>query len=305
VIWVIVESKIKKMMRFIVFYFFMGTLPIFAQTEVDTLRQLYDRQTLMLLNEGYMQDAEIKPIGASMFKQDPFTTRLKTVPAAYAAYKKANVKMISVVGILTVEMPALMIGLGTINISNATPKARNFTYGALGIGASLAILNHRVMKQGETQYFNAIWLYNRAVILRGYADSLQREKIGDLYDKKTIRLIGSGFVQNGVFYKRGVYNQKMTAIFADNVLASRHLKQSKRAALLYKPAQSLGFLGAMYGLGHFLTAEYHTRSQLKTGLYAMLIGGGLGLISIPLQAKADDHLQKAVWFYNREALTGR
>lgn len=290
-------------MRLITFCLILLPLSILSQNETEILRQLYDKQTLTFMYDGVMQDAEIKPIGTSIFKQDSFIAKLKTVPTAYASYKKANWKVIGAVGTEGVALSTLMIGLGTINVSN-TPRLRNFTYTSIAIGTSFTALTYSLLHKGNTHYYHALWQYNKAAILRGYSDSLQREKISDLYDNKTILLTGTGFVQNGIYHKRGLYNQKMTSLFADNILATRHLKKSKRAAFLYKPFQKIGLLGAVYGLGQILTVEYHTKSQMKTGLYAMIIGGTFGLISIPLQAQADDHLAKAVWFYNRESLTG-
>lgn len=132
---------------------------------------------------------------------------------------------------------------------------------------------------------------------------MQKEKIGDLYDKKTIRLTGTGFVQNGIYHKRGFYNQKITSLFAENKLASRHLNRSKKASLVYKPLKNIGLVATIYGLGNLLTFDLRTKNQLKTGFSVMLIGTACTIAAIPLRTQADDHLAKAVWFYNRDILT--
>jgi hypothetical protein len=277
-------------------------LSIFAQNEKDTLRQLYDKHTLTYIGEGVMQNAELQPTNTKLFKDDLFLTQLKTVPDAYTAYKKSIRKIYIGVGALSPAMAYSMMGLGTLNVSN-TPQLRNLTYTFLGLGAAFSVLTISNIHKSHTHYYHALWLYNRAAILRGYPDDLQKEKVGNLYDKTTIRLTGTGFIQNGVYNNRGWYNQKMTTFFANNVLASRHLARSKRAAFFCKPLQKIGLFGSMYGLGHTLTYEYHTPKQLKTAGYALLIGGALGIISIPLQMKSEEHLGKAVWFYNRDILT--
>jgi hypothetical protein len=288
-------------MRQIIF-FLMLPLSIFAQNAADTLRQLYDKHTVMVLAEGTMQNAQITPQPTAFFKKDPLMTQLKTVPEAYKSYKKANWNTAGGIGVLSVAMPALMIGLGTLDISK-TPSTKTFTYASIGIGTSLSVLSYSILHKGETHYFNALWQYNRAAILRGYPDTLMKEKIGDLYDKKTIRLTGTGFIQNGSYKKRGFYNQHLTPIFADNVLSDRHLKKSKRAAFFYKPAEQIGFFALMYGLGQVLTFDYpHTKTHNRNSLYIMLVGTALTSISIPLRAQTEDHLEKAVWFYNRDIL---
>jgi hypothetical protein len=284
----------------IVFLLSYLPLSIVAQNSFrDSLRLHYDRSTIISLQEGIIQNAELKPQTISL-KKDPLLSRLKTVPEAHQHYRQGLWNSIGAAGLMVPAFSALLIGVGTLDLS-VTPAQKRFTGISLGIGIGASVLIVPMVQKSETHLHQAVWLYNRAAILRGMTDSLSRQKAADLYDTRTLCLTGKGFIQNGKTYKRVFFNQKLKPLFADNALAKGALRRSIATSRLSKPLFWLSTAAMLYGSSQLLTAESRTRNELRRGL---LLGAGGFLvntcIALPLNNRAQDNLAKAVWFYNRE-----
>ena len=287
------------MSKILIISFFLGnSICAFAQLQLDTLRHIYEQNTLLLTSKGVMENGVIqqkKPFG-----KDPLLSRLKTEPVAYKTFNKGFKQVFGGIGLSMGGV--VLVGIAPVSFrfsENDGQKAISVGFGV--VGAGLIALGVRKGNKASANMTRGVWAYNRAAILRGLPDSTYRQQAADWYDQKTVLLSGTGFVQNGIWQKRGFADAPLKEVFKSNTLALSNLEKSYQ---LKKRGTVLAWLGnavEFAGLAQIFAAK--NRTDLRTG-WGVLLSVYLfsTFVGQPMLVQSSDHLNRAVWFYNRDSM---
>ena len=271
---------------------------MFAQLNQSSTRLLYEQNTLLITSIGVMENGVLlrkKPFG-----KDPFVEKLKTEPTAYNLFKKGRNQLIF--GLIEASFGGGMVG----TVPNLLKFAENdvqrgISWGFGGVGVGLVYLSNRTFQKATKNISDAIWFYNRAAILRGVADSTTKHEIEHWYDTKTIRLISKGYIQNCQFVKRDYYDKKLATVMQTNNIAFDNLNKGSKLLRTSRVLSWSTIAISTFGLVQMATAD--NRNQYKRG--QIITGFGLGFaffVISPINRKAANHINRAVWFYNRDSM---
>lgn len=119
-----------------------------------------------------------------------------------------------------------------------------------------------------------------------FTDSLAKN-----YDKNTILLQNSHFEKNEKKIYKGIFNSQLKRELNTFVMSGHEYKR-------YEQKKWLSFGASVLGAAVLLTSIKDRR--INWTQYG--IGAGIGLLTIPLGAQSSNHLNRAIWLYNREAI---
>ena len=119
-----------------------------------------------------------------------------------------------------------------------------------------------------------------------FTDSLAKN-----YDKNTILLQNGYFEKNGEQIPYGIFKRNLKHQMNLYIMSSREFKR-------YQNKKWLSFAISAVGLGVTLTSI----KDRKINWTQYSIGNGLILLSIPFSSQSNNHYNRALWFYNREAI---
>lgn len=122
----------------------------------------------------------------------------------------------------------------------------------------------------------------------------QIDSFASAYEQKTIFQYGERYTLNGQKLKFKEMENYLTKFNPSGSEYKQYKKFSTRAGF---------FSIAMIGSYIAALTQIDKNNKLAAGL--MITGFAANLIAIPISTKARKHLQKSVWFYNRDILNSR
>lgn len=111
------------------------------------------------------------------------------------------------------------------------------------------------------------------------------------YDKNTILIQNGYFEKNGEMHSYGIFQRHLKAEMKTYLMSSREFKR-------YENKKWLSFATSTVGLAVMLTSV----RDRKINWTQYSIGSGLILIAIPISSQSSNHYNRAIWYYNREAI---
>jgi hypothetical protein len=280
-------------------------LPVFSFGQLriprDTLLKIYDRQTIIYLNSGVMQDGQMQK---RMLFSNPLKKTLRTDSIAYKLFQKSNWQLVG--GGFLVGMSVLPITIGVSNLKGnsaiSQTEATSLTLGgALAFGLGVWMTN-----KGTNGFHEATWLYNRNAILRGlhqYNDSASQAQVTRSYDQNSIRRTNFGFYHNGRYEMMGSFgfhdplkDRLRPNIAAYSLYQRGNLYRTTGTALTYASV-----FASLYAFSKILNPSQFTANTLRETLTISLVSTAASLLGSTLIVNGENEIQKAVWFYNRDA----
>lgn len=267
----------------------------------EVLLKTYDRQTIIFLSMGVMQDGQLQK---RTILRNPLREAMRNDPIAYKMFKKSNWQLwgggaLTGIGILPITIGAF--NLKGNNVFTQTEATSLTLSGVLAVGLGIWIAN-----KGTNGFHESTWLYNRNAILRGldqWIDSTNQVQVTRSYDQNAIRRTQFGFYHNGRYEVRdglGFYDPLKDRL-RPNVMA---YSVYQRGSLYRKAGNILGFtsvLGSLHAIARITNSNSLTFNTVRESLTVMLVSSALSFLSASLTVHGDNEIQKAVWFYNRDA----
>lgn len=119
-----------------------------------------------------------------------------------------------------------------------------------------------------------------------FTDSLAKN-----YDRNTILLQNNYFEKNGEQISYGIFKRNLKHQMNLYIMSSREFKR-------YENKKWLSFGSSLIGLTVMVTSI----KDRKINWTQWSIGSGLLLLAIPFSSQSNNHYNRAIWFYNREAI---
>ena len=119
-----------------------------------------------------------------------------------------------------------------------------------------------------------------------FTDSLAKN-----YDKNTILLQNGFFEKNGEKINNGVFKYNLKREMNKYIMSGREFKR-------YENKKWLSWGSSVVGFGLLLTSV----KDRKINWTQYAIGTGLIVLSFPISNQSGNHYNRAIWFYNREAI---
>ena len=119
-----------------------------------------------------------------------------------------------------------------------------------------------------------------------FTDSLAKN-----YDRNTILLQNGYYEKNGEKIPYGIFKRNLKHQMNLYVMSSREFKR-------YENKKWLSFATSVVGVTVMLTSI----KDRKINWTQYSIGSGLILLAIPISSQSNNHYNRAIWFYNREAI---
>ena len=119
-----------------------------------------------------------------------------------------------------------------------------------------------------------------------FTDSLAKN-----YDRNTILLQNSHFEKNGEKIPYGIFKRNLKHQMNLYIMSNREFKR-------YENKKWLSFATSVVGVTVMLTSI----KDRKINWTQYSIGSGLILLAIPISSQSNNHYNRAIWFYNREAI---
>ena len=119
-----------------------------------------------------------------------------------------------------------------------------------------------------------------------FTDSLAKN-----YDRNTILLQNGYFERNGEQIPYGIFKRNLKHQMNLYIMSGREFKR-------YENKKWLSFATSVVGLTVMLTSI----KDRKINWTQYSIGNGLILLAIPFSSQSNNHYNRAIWFYNREAI---
>jgi hypothetical protein len=280
-------------------------LPVlcFGQLRIprDTLLKVYDRQTIIYLSSGVMQDGHIQK--RSLFS-NPLKEAVRADPMAYKMFQKSNWQLLG--GSFLVGIGAIPMGVGVGNLKGnsaiSQTEATSLTLGgALAVGFGIWLSN-----KGTNGFHETTWLYNRNAVLRGlhrFDDSASQAQITRSYDQNSIRRTNFGFYHNGRYEMMGSFgfNDPLKDRLRPNVAAYSLYQRGS----MYRNSGNLlayaSIFGNLYSISRLFNPSQFTSNTLRESATISLFSIGAAILGTALIVNGENEIQKAVWFYNRDA----
>ncbi len=267
----------------------------------DVLLKTYDRQTIIFLSTGVMQDGQLQK--RTLFS-NPLKEAVKNDPMAYSVFKKSNLQLFG--GGFLAGMGFMPMSLGVFNLKGNNIFTQTEAT-SLALGGALAVgLGIWMGNKGTNGFHESTWLYNRNAILRGldrFMDSTNQAQVIRSYEQNTIRRTQFGFYQNGRYEVRdglGFYDPLKNRL-RPNVMA---YSVYQRGSLYRKVGNVFGYasiLGSMHSITRITNSNRLTTKTIQESVTVMLVSSAFAFLSSSLIVYGENEIQKAVWFYNRDA----
>ena len=119
-----------------------------------------------------------------------------------------------------------------------------------------------------------------------FTDSLAKN-----YDRNTILIQNSYFEKNGEKIPYGIFKRNLKRQMNLYIMSNREFKR-------YENKKWLSFATSVVGVTVMLTSI----KDRKINWTQYSIGSGLILLAIPFSSQSNNHYNRAIWFYNREAI---
>ena len=119
-----------------------------------------------------------------------------------------------------------------------------------------------------------------------FTDSLAKN-----YDRNTILLQNGYFEKNGEQIPYGIFKRNLKHQMNLYIMSSREFKR-------FENKKWLSFASSVVGLTVMVTSI----KDRKINWTQWSIGSGLLLLAIPISSQSNNHYNRAIWFYNREAI---
>ena len=119
-----------------------------------------------------------------------------------------------------------------------------------------------------------------------FTDSLAKN-----YDRNSILLQNGYFERNGEQIPYGIFKRNLKHQMNLYIMSGREFKR-------YENKKWLSFATSVVGLTVMLTSI----KDRKINWTQYSIGNGLILLAIPFSSQSNNHYNRAIWFYNREAI---
>jgi hypothetical protein len=286
------------------FVVIFGLLPVFSFGQLhipkDTLRKMYDRQTLIFLSNRILKDGQIQP--RKLFSH-PLRDAVRNDLGAHKTFQKANRQLWGGAFLIAMSVVPLATGIGNRQ-GNAQISQAGATALTLGSAAAMGFglwLNAKALNG----FHETVWQYNRNAILNGlhlYNDSTNRAQALRSYEQNTIRRTNFGFYHNGHYERMGVLG------FYDPL--KNRLRPNIAAYSLYQRGSWYRNTGTAFGyasaLGNIYAASQlmgipKSFADVQKALTLSLVSSVVGLLSTYLTVQGENEIQRAVWFYNRDA----
>lgn len=134
-------------------------------------------------------------------------------------------------------------------------------------------------------------LFNLVFVVLSLSVWSQSNSFASAYESKTIFQYGNSYLLN----KQKVRYKELEGLLTKYDASGSEYKQ-------YHRLSSQSGLLALLMLGCYITAatQANKNEHLAAGLFAA--GAIANIIAIPISGSARKHMQKAVWFYNRDVL---
>jgi hypothetical protein len=275
-------------------------LPVFSFGQLhipkDTLRKMYDRQTIIFLSNRILKDGQMQP--RKLFSH-PLRDAVRKDLVAHKTFQKANRQLWGSAFLIGVSVVPLATDIGNRQISR-----RGATALTLGSAAAMGFgwwMNTKALNG----FHETVWQYNRNAILNGlhlYNDSTNRAQALRSYEQNTIRRTNFGFYHNGHYERMGVFgfydplkNKLRPNIAAYSLYQRGSLYRNTGSALGYASA-----FGNIYAASQLMGIP-KSFAAVQKALTVSLVSSVVGFLSSYLTIQGENEIQRAVWFYNRDA----
>ena len=134
------------------------------------------------------------------------------------------------------------------------------------------------------------------------------QELLDIYDQKTIHLYydfaGSGFVRNGQIMKLGTFGSNLAAEMVGSEYALDEMMKARRYRII---SVTSGFVATTVQIASIAIYLWDKDYVSKPGFQIATIGiGGIaGALSVGFNRSAMRVMNRAVWLYNRDVMSGR
>lgn len=132
----------------------------------------------------------------------------------------------------------------------------------------------------------SLFLSNLSAQTPIFMDSLAKN-----YDKNTILIQNNHFEKNGIFFSYGLFNTHLKKEMNRFVMSGHEYKR-------YENKKWLSIGSAVLGTVVILTSI----KDYKINWTQYGIGAGFVLLSFPISSQSNNHFNRAIWLYNREAI---
>lgn len=119
-----------------------------------------------------------------------------------------------------------------------------------------------------------------------FTDSLAKN-----YDRNTILLQNGYFEKNGEQIPYGIFKRNLKHQMNLYIMSGREFKR-------YENKKWLSFATSVVGLAIMVSSI----KDRKINWTQYIIGNSLLLLAIPISSQSNNHYNRAIWFYNREAI---
>ena len=119
-----------------------------------------------------------------------------------------------------------------------------------------------------------------------FTDSLAKN-----YDRNTILLQNGYFEKNSVQMSYGIFKRNLKHQMNLYIMSGREYKR-------FENKKWLSFASSVVGFTVMVTSI----KDRKVNWTQWSIGSGLLLLAIPISSQSNNHYNRAIWFYNREAI---
>ena len=119
-----------------------------------------------------------------------------------------------------------------------------------------------------------------------FTDSLAKN-----YDRNTILLQNNYFEKNGEQISYGIFKRNLKHQMNLYIMSGREYKR-------FENKKWLSFASSVVGFTVMVTSI----KDRKVNWTQLSIGSGLLLLAIPISSQSNNHYNRAIWFYNREAI---
>jgi len=136
----------------------------------------------------------------------------------------------------------------------------------------------------------------------------ESQAVIDIYDQETTyihySILGDGFVKNGQIMDIGPFGSRLAKEIAGSEYALAEMQKARRHKILSTVTNLAATAFEITGL--VLTfRDKDDDNGLAIELGSILIGGTLGILADGFNRSAMAEMNRAVWLYNRDVVSGR
>ncbi len=143
----------------------------------------------------------------------------------------------------------------------------------------------------NTKFYSILLTITCFSLLMKAQTSIFTDSLAKNYDKNTILLQNGFFEKNGEKINYGIFKYNLKKEMNKFIMSGREFKR-------YENKKWLSWGSSVVGFGLLLTSV----KDRKINWTQYAIGTGLIVLSFPISNQSGNHYNRAIWFYNREAI---